>query len=139
LLRIAPCGAFADLGCGSGVLAIAASLLGWSPVTAVDVQPASVEAAAVNAALNGVAVEVGLLDLAEQSAPRANGIAANVPAPIHSQVAASLLEPGPRVALVSGFGPEDADAVSAGYAARGLAERRRVEAGHWTVVLLERD
>jgi ribosomal protein L11 methyltransferase len=139
LLRIEPCGAFADLGCGTGVLAIAAARLGWSPVTAVDVEPASLEAAAANAALNGTAVSVGLLDLVDQPAPAADGIAANVPAPIHAHVAASLGEPGPRVALVSGFGPEDADAVSAGYDARGLVERRRVDAGHWSVLVLGRD
>jgi ribosomal protein L11 methyltransferase len=139
LLAIEPRGAFADLGCGTGVLAILAARLGWSPVTAVDLQPSAVEAAAGNAAANGAPITVGVLDLAQQPAPAADGIAANIPARIHARVAASLAEPGPRVALVSGFGPGEADAVSAGYGARGLVERRRIDASHWAVLVLERD
>ena len=38
-------GPFLDLGCGSGVLAIAAARLGFSPVLAVDFDPVAVEAA----------------------------------------------------------------------------------------------
>ena len=53
-------GAFADWGTGSGVLAIAAAKLGWDPVTGCDHEPAAVEAAAANAAANGVEVAVEL-------------------------------------------------------------------------------
>ena len=49
-------GPFLDLGCGSGVLAIAAARLGWDPVVALDYDPASVEATADNARVNGVSV-----------------------------------------------------------------------------------
>jgi ribosomal protein L11 methyltransferase len=44
----------ADLGCGSGVLAIVAALLGAGQVSAVDIDPAAIEATAANAARNGV-------------------------------------------------------------------------------------
>src|SRR5919202_1530838 len=39
LLELEPAGAFADWGCGTGVLAVAAAKLGWVPVTAVDHDP----------------------------------------------------------------------------------------------------
>ena len=39
LLELEPEGPLLDLGCGSGVLAIAAAKLGWGPVTALDNDP----------------------------------------------------------------------------------------------------
>ena len=50
-----------DVGCGSGILAIAAALLGFSPVTAVDVENGAVEATEANARANGVALDVQLV------------------------------------------------------------------------------
>src|SRR5687768_3100519 len=47
-------GPLADLGTGSGVLAIAAAKLGFSPVVACDSEVAAIEAAGENAAANGV-------------------------------------------------------------------------------------
>src|SRR4051794_31694467 len=44
LLTREPGGALIDIGCGSGVLAIAAARLGWGPVLGLDHDPASVEA-----------------------------------------------------------------------------------------------
>jgi ribosomal protein L11 methyltransferase len=46
-----------DVGCGSGVLAIAAALLGYRPATGVDTEEAAVEATRANAHANGVEVE----------------------------------------------------------------------------------
>ena len=63
-------GAFVDLGCGSGVLAIAAARLGWAPVLALDNDPASVEAARANAKLNGVEIDVCRHDLRVDADPR---------------------------------------------------------------------
>jgi ribosomal protein L11 methyltransferase len=48
-----------DVGCGSGVLSIAAAKLGHAPVTAVDVDAVAREATRANAVANGVEVEVG--------------------------------------------------------------------------------
>jgi ribosomal protein L11 methyltransferase len=53
-----------DYGCGSGILAIAAALHGAGPVEAVDIDPAAVQASAVNAAANGVELDTGLPDRA---------------------------------------------------------------------------
>jgi ribosomal protein L11 methyltransferase len=47
-----------DVGCGSGVLSIAAAKLGFAPVTAVDVDDVALETTSANAAANEVAVEV---------------------------------------------------------------------------------
>lgn len=48
----------ADLGCGSGVLAIVAALLGAEDVSAIDIDPAAIAATVANAARNGVADRV---------------------------------------------------------------------------------
>jgi ribosomal protein L11 methyltransferase len=62
LLLDLPRGPLLDVGCGSGVLAIAAAKLGFAPVVAIDVDPTAVEATRSNAAVNGVEVEVALRD-----------------------------------------------------------------------------
>jgi ribosomal protein L11 methyltransferase len=54
-----------DYGCGSGILAIAAALHGAADVTAVDIDPAAVQATRANAQANGVALRAGLPDTAE--------------------------------------------------------------------------
>jgi ribosomal protein L11 methyltransferase len=48
-----------DVGCGSGVLSVAAVKLGFAPVSAVDVDEVALEVTAANAAYNEVAVDVG--------------------------------------------------------------------------------
>lgn len=67
-----------DVGCGSGVVAIAAALLGFEPVIAVDVDPAAVEATLRNAAANGVELEVRTLDATIAPLPPAGVAVANV-------------------------------------------------------------
>jgi ribosomal protein L11 methyltransferase len=47
-----------DVGCGSGVLSVAAAKLGFAPVDAVDIDEVARETTAANAAANGVAVDV---------------------------------------------------------------------------------
>jgi ribosomal protein L11 methyltransferase len=47
-----------DVGCGSGVLSVAAAKLGFSPVTAIDIDAVALEVTSANAAANGVAVDV---------------------------------------------------------------------------------
>jgi ribosomal protein L11 methyltransferase len=57
LLLEQPPGSVLDVGCGSGVLSIAAALLGHAPVVAFDVDPNAAEATRANAAANRVSVE----------------------------------------------------------------------------------
>ena len=54
LLELEPDGGCVDLGCGSGVLAIAAAKLGWEPVLGLDHELESVAATVDNARANSV-------------------------------------------------------------------------------------
>ena len=54
LLELEPGGGLADLGCGSGVVAIAGARLGWAPVYGLDFDARSVGATERNAERNGV-------------------------------------------------------------------------------------
>src|SRR3954466_16058100 len=84
-------GSFADLGCGSGVLAIAAAKLGFAPVTAVDAERQAVEATNRNARDNGVVLErVERHDLRGQRAPLADAVAANLMRPLLLRVAEQM-------------------------------------------------
>lgn len=47
-----------DVGCGSGVLSIAAAKLGFAPVAAFDIDEAALETTTANATANGVAIDV---------------------------------------------------------------------------------
>ena len=47
-----------DVGCGSGVLSVAAAKLGFAPVSALDVDEVALEVTGANAAANGVAVDI---------------------------------------------------------------------------------
>jgi len=71
-------GSLLDLGCGSGVLAIAAARLGFAPVVAVDADPVAVETTRANAAANGVSVGTAVVDALAEPLPRADLVVANV-------------------------------------------------------------
>lgn len=47
-----------DVGCGSGVLSVAAAKLGFAPITAVDIDEVALEVTRSNATANGVVVDV---------------------------------------------------------------------------------
>ncbi len=80
-----------DVGCGSGVLAIAACLLGASHATAIDISPASVAVTLANATANGVAgrVDVSTTPLAEVDG-HYDIVVANILAPTLIELAADL-------------------------------------------------
>jgi ribosomal protein L11 methyltransferase len=67
-----------DVGCGSGVLAVAAVKLGHAPVIAVDVDGSAVAATRANARRNDVAVEARLLDARRVLLPTAQLALANI-------------------------------------------------------------
>ncbi|MFL5824709.1 MAG: 50S ribosomal protein L11 methyltransferase [Solirubrobacteraceae bacterium] len=138
LLDIPPLGSFADLGCGTGVLAILAARLGWDPVVAVDISPESVETTGANAAANGVNLQAELLDLLVQAPPETDALAANVTPAIHHSIAGALLDPLPRLGLMSGFHASEATGVGAAYAARGFRVTHEFGVDGWSVLMVER-
>ncbi len=71
-------GSLLDVGCGSGVLAIAGARLGFAPVLAVDVDPVAVETTAANATANAADVDARLIDAESGVLPRADVAVANV-------------------------------------------------------------
>ena len=112
-----------DVGTGTGVLALAAKALGAGRVLAVDVDPLAVEAAAENARLNAIAIEV-----AEGSASSAAGaqfdvVIANIDTATLGSLAAELvaaIRPGGRF-VGSGVSNERIDEAVAALGAAGLA------------------
>ncbi|HRY89888.1 MAG TPA: 50S ribosomal protein L11 methyltransferase [Rubrivivax sp.] len=104
-----------DYGCGSGILAIAAALHGASAVTAVDIDPAAVQATRANAAANGVTVAAGL---PEDAAGRHDVVLANIlatPLKLLAPVLAERLAPGGHLVL-AGILERQADELRAAYA-----------------------
>jgi ribosomal protein L11 methyltransferase len=71
-------GSFLDVGCGSGVLAIAAVKLGFDPVLAIDFDPQAIEATERNAVDNDVVVDVRLADLRDEALPESDLAVANI-------------------------------------------------------------
>ncbi|HEY6729690.1 MAG TPA: 50S ribosomal protein L11 methyltransferase [Solirubrobacterales bacterium] len=130
-------GELVDLGTGSGVLAIAAAKLGWSPVRAYDHEPAALEAAAANAEANGVQLQLERMNLRERLPALAPTVVANMTAPILQAVAA-LIESAPRVLVCSGLLPSEQDEVAPAFSALGLNEVERRRDGDWAALLLRR-
>jgi ribosomal protein L11 methyltransferase len=127
-------GSFADLGCGSGVLAIAAAKLGFAPVSAYDADRAAVAATRGNARDNAVSLDaVERLDLRADPAPAATVVAANLMRPLLLRVAELMTHP-PDALIVSGLLDNEADEVAAAFAP--LRERRRLSSKGWTALLL---
>jgi ribosomal protein L11 methyltransferase len=130
-------GALTDLGSGSGVLAIAAAKLGWGPVRGYDHEAAAVEAAAANAAANGVAVELERRDLRRDPPELAPTVVANMTAPVLRDVAGQLGADGaPRTMVCSGLLPAELDDTAAAFAPAGLTEADRRIDGDWAALLL---
>jgi ribosomal protein L11 methyltransferase len=134
LLGLPACGALADLGCGSGVLAIAAARLGFAPVTAVDNEPAALAATLENARANGVELDrVALVNLRAEAAPQAPTVTANLVRPLLLALAERTRE-RPRTLIVSGLLEGEEDEVAAAFAP--LREHRRLQLHGWSALLL---
>jgi ribosomal protein L11 methyltransferase len=138
LLALEPAGAFADLGCGTGVLAITAAKLGFDPVLALDHEELAVAAARANARRNAVDVEARQADLLEAALPHAATLAANVPPKVHARLALELPEEV-RAVIASGLDEERLKPALVAYARAGLVLAERLERGNWIAALLVRD
>ncbi|GBL56970.1 MULTISPECIES: 50S ribosomal protein L11 methyltransferase [Pseudomonas] len=108
-----------DFGCGSGILAIAALLLGAKRALGTDIDPQALEASRDNATRNGIDPALFPVYLpADLPAGQADVVVANILAgPLVSLAGqlTSLVKPGGRLAL-SGILAEQAEEVRAAYA-----------------------
>ncbi len=116
-----------DVGTGSGILAVAAAILGWRHVTGVDVDPEAVQSAVHHARLNQVGPAFVLGD---GGAPFRRGsfalVLANITAPLllaRCGEIGSLVAPNGTIVL-SGLLTSDIDQVAAAYADVGVVDAR---------------
>ncbi len=128
-----------DVGTGSGVLAIAASLLGAARAIGIDDDPDAIQAARENVELNPAAnAEMRIADLRTMPQERFDVVLANltggllVQAPGHLQALASAS----GTLILSGFMKHEEPAVLAAFS--GLATGHRGEEDEWVCVTLKR-
>lgn len=132
----------ADVGTGSGILAIAAALLGASRVDAYDIDPLSVKAADANARANGVAdrVRVAHADLLDRAQGRYPFVIANITADILIALASQLrayLAPGGTVILSGIIHARKQDVLDA-FVADGFALVQAPCDGEWCGLMLRK-
>jgi ribosomal protein L11 methyltransferase len=129
LLLEQPGGSVLDVGCGSGVLSIAAASLGHAPVTAVDLAEPSVQATLANAAANAVSLTARLLDATTEPLPPVDLVLANI-------ALGAVEDLGPRLDAVrliaSGYLLSDRPRLA------GFRHLERRELGVWAADLFER-
>ncbi|NPV41059.1 MAG: 50S ribosomal protein L11 methyltransferase [Anaerolineae bacterium] len=137
-----------DIGCGSGILSIAAVRLGAENVIAVDIDPASVASTQENCALNGildkVVIEQGSADLVltgHFGLVQAPLVAANILASVIMDMIedglSDLVQPG-GLLILSGILDYQADGViqKAGECGLTLLEKRSIE--DWVALCLKK-
>lgn len=143
---LVPGAAVLDLGCGSGILSIAALALGASHVTGVDIDPKAVDVAYENAALNGFGRDLcrylagNVLDdpaLVEELGKEKSGlvlanIVADVIIPLAPMVPGLLAAEG--TFLCSGVIDKRGDEVAAALERAGLRVVRRTEKNGWVAL-----
>ena len=95
-------GSVVDLGCGSGVLAIAAAKLGYAPVLALDSDEHAVEATRANARANRVELRAEVADVVAGELPRTDVAVANITRPTLEELAPRL---GSHLLVASGYLP----------------------------------
>lgn len=131
-----------DIGCGSGILAIAAMLLGAEKGFGVDIDPVAVKTAAENGKMNGIsedALQFVCGDLADKVTEKYSIVVANIVADIiklfSTQVRAFML-PGAKF-IASGIIDTRADEVCESLENAGLKITRRIENGGWVCLVCE--
>ena len=133
-----------DIGSGSGVLAVAALLLGAAGAHGLDIEEAAIERTLRNAGVNSVALRCSaastpigeLVEGALGGAPEHDIVVANILAPVLIGEAAAIARTvGPGgVLILSGFVSEQADRVRAAYADLSVVATRTE--GAWVALML---
>lgn len=135
----------ADIGCGSGTLAIAAARAGLGPILASDNDPVAVHVTRANMRLNGVAPRINAFTATGMAHPAYRGqlfdlIFANIMARPLIKLAGDFdrhLAPDGRL-ILSGLMNEQARKVLARYRACGFMVERKKIIGPWTSLCLKR-
>jgi ribosomal protein L11 methyltransferase len=125
-----------DLGCGSGVLAIAGAKLGFAPVLGVDLERSALAESDRNARRNYVDVEFRRLDLRAEKAPVADVVTANLTTDLIVRVLELWAGGGARPGLLiaSGMLGTEVDRVATALIGAGLRERRRLMDREWAAI-----
>jgi ribosomal protein L11 methyltransferase len=130
-----------DVGCGSGVLAVAALLLGGASAVGVDIDPIAIESTLANARRNGltrrVTARVGSLPTGD---PPVDVVLANLIAGVLVPLAPLLhdaLRPGGTL-IASGIFIDREAEVRAAFEAAGLVVGDRTAEGEWIALRAER-
>ena len=137
-----------DVGCGSGILSIAALKLGASKAICVDIDAAAIKATLENSRANGVddAVETGLGSVDEVRAKtfsvnQAPVVLANILAPVIIRLfdggLAQLVTPG-GVIILAGILDEQGASVRAAGEAHGLTFVEERHIGDWVALVMRR-
>ena len=144
-----PCRSYLDVGCGSGILALAACRVGFREVAGFDIDPDAVAAANENAARNGLGIAFVRGDLCNLSTlpgvartgdRQFDVVVANVLGPVLVRFAkeiAALVVPGGEL-ILSGILDEIYHEVRDAYAARGFVEQDSILDGEWRTGLFKR-
>jgi len=135
LLQSQPRASVLDIGCGSGVLSVAAALLGFGPIIAIDNDPVAVESTLENLERNGVhGVTTRVSDALQGELPRADIVLANVIFEPLMRLAPKMT--APRV-ILSGLLRSQADTIVAAYEQVGYVLRERRDRDGWVALVLE--
>ncbi len=127
-----------DVGCGSGILSIAAALLGAGEILAVDIDPVAVEVSEENAKRNGVSEKVRSIygDLTKGLNEKADIVVANLMADLvvmlTADVAAHLK--GKSIYISSGILIEKKQMVAAAIEEKGFQILDILEEGEWCAI-----
>ena len=125
-----------DVGCGTGVLAMCAALLGAESVHAVDIDAEAVKVAKANAERGGFAIDVECGNLLENRYENADIVVANIIADAVMKLAPAAKEHlnDGGIYIVSGIIRERADEVEAALTAQGFEKLQRLTQGEWTAM-----
>ncbi len=133
-----------DMGCGSGILAVAAHLLGAKEISAVDIDPNAVKIACENAEKNGFSLSAYVGDvtadaaLNEEIGGEYHIIVANIVADVimgmQEILKSKLREDG--TLIVSGIIDTRADEVQESLMGAGLVLQKRQQSGDWVAMTL---
>jgi ribosomal protein L11 methyltransferase len=132
-----------DLGCGSGILALAAELLGATKVLGVDFDEACVRISKENAVLNKLPrSKFQKADVLRWKAPGSYDIvAANLYSSILTAASAMIvnaIKPG-GILILSGILAVEEKAILKTFSALGLKHRKTLKRGKWAAVMLWKD